>query len=170
MTRIMYVYDNKECINKQWNISKSSEPKKSTYYCPSIQILPFSNMSAIKVAKAALRTEIEKKIAQLSPEENRRQSQIVVERVIFSWKDRIYIISPSTLLQLFSLPKFKEAKNISVFLSMDSEINTEPIVRKIFEEGKQCFVPRWDLFVYCLYFDISLLLWFKIDLLFHHQS
>ncbi|XP_018572803.1 5-formyltetrahydrofolate cyclo-ligase isoform X2 [Anoplophora glabripennis] len=81
-------------------------------------------MSAVKVAKAALRTEIEKKLALLSPEERRRQSKIVVEK-------------------LFSLPKFKEAKNVSVYLSMDNEIDTEPIVRKLFEQGKGCFVPRY---------------------------
>lgn len=41
---------------------------------------------AVKVAKAALRTEIEKKLAQISPEEGRRQSQIVVERVLLKKK------------------------------------------------------------------------------------
>nr|CAI5843313.1 unnamed protein product [Callosobruchus analis] len=27
---------------------------------------------------------------------------------------------------------------------MDTEIDTEPVVRRIFEDGKQCFVPRYD--------------------------
>ncbi|KAJ8925491.1 hypothetical protein NQ315_009329 [Exocentrus adspersus] len=82
-------------------------------------------MSAIKAAKAALRKEIEKKLVQLSSDEKQKQSKIVVEK-------------------LFNTPEFKSAKNISVYLSTDNEIDTEPIVKKIFDEGKKCFVPRYQ--------------------------
>lgn len=56
---------------------------------------------------------------------------------IFSFKFHI-----NFCFQLFSLQAFKEARNVSVFLSLDTEIDTEPIVRRIFENQKKCFVPR----------------------------
>lgn len=39
-------------------------------------------------------------------------------------------------------PKYKEAKNISIYLSTDNEIDTIPILRHALEiDKKQCFVP-----------------------------
>ncbi|CAH0550305.1 unnamed protein product [Brassicogethes aeneus] len=77
-----------------------------------------------KTAKTLLRKEIAEKLKGISAEERNRQSEIVQEK-------------------LFSLPEFKSSKRVSVFLSMDTEINTEPIVRKLFDDGKECFVPRY---------------------------
>ncbi|XP_074036989.1 methenyltetrahydrofolate synthetase isoform X1 [Leptinotarsa decemlineata] len=84
-----------------------------------------SKMSAVKLAKAALRKEIEKRLAGLSPEDRNRQSEIIRNK-------------------LFALPQFQKSKNVSIFLSLDVEVDTEPIVRKIFEDGKKCFVPRYN--------------------------
>ncbi|CAH1185630.1 unnamed protein product [Phyllotreta striolata] len=81
-------------------------------------------MSNIKEIKAAVRDEISKKVANLSAEERNRQSEIVKRK-------------------LFDLPAFKNAKHVSIYLSLDTEINTEPILRKLFEDGKRCFVPRY---------------------------
>lgn len=46
--------------------------------------------------------------------------------------------------QLINLPSFQSSKRVSTYLSIDNEIDTEPIVRKIFETGKECFVPRYS--------------------------
>ncbi|XP_050498882.1 5-formyltetrahydrofolate cyclo-ligase isoform X2 [Diabrotica virgifera virgifera] len=81
--------------------------------------------SDIKALKTALRKEIEGKLGQLTPQERQRQSQIVKEK-------------------LFGLDQFKDARNISIYLSLDTEIDTEPIVRKIFQDQKRCFVPRYN--------------------------
>ncbi|XP_019874396.1 5-formyltetrahydrofolate cyclo-ligase isoform X2 [Aethina tumida] len=76
-------------------------------------------------AKGLLRKEIAKKLELIPIEERKRQSEIVKEK-------------------LFNLPEFQKSKRVSVFLSLDTEIDTEPIVRKIFEDGKECFVPRYS--------------------------
>ncbi|CAH1164208.1 unnamed protein product [Phaedon cochleariae] len=81
-------------------------------------------MSTVKLAKAALRTEIEKKLARMTAEERKKQSEAIQKK-------------------LLNLPQYKNAKNISVYLSLDSEVNTKPILERIFEDGKCCFVPRY---------------------------
>ncbi|CAH1107605.1 unnamed protein product [Psylliodes chrysocephalus] len=83
-----------------------------------------STMASIKEAKGALREATIKKLTNVSAEERKIQSEIVKEK-------------------LFELPVFKNSKNISVYLSLDTEINTEAIIAKIFEDGKKCFVPRY---------------------------
>ncbi|KAG5890636.1 hypothetical protein JTB14_034926 [Gonioctena quinquepunctata] len=87
--------------------------------------LTFKMGSAVKITKAVLRKEIEGKIALIPIEEKQRQSEIVKNKV-------------------FKLPQFRNANNISIYLSLDTEINTESIVRRIFEDGKKCFVPRYN--------------------------
>jgi len=76
-------------------------------------------------AKANLRKEIADRVSKLSPDEIQRQSKIVYEKLI-------------------NLPEFKSSKRVSIFLSTDSEIDTEPIVRKIFDDQKKCYVPRYS--------------------------
>ncbi|XP_056632823.1 5-formyltetrahydrofolate cyclo-ligase isoform X2 [Diorhabda sublineata] len=84
-----------------------------------------STMDAIKTTKAIVRKRMEEKLASLSLQEKQKQSKIVREK-------------------LFQLDAFKNSKNVSIFLSMNSEIDTEPIVRKIFDSNKRCFVPRYN--------------------------
>ncbi|XP_050293751.1 5-formyltetrahydrofolate cyclo-ligase-like [Anthonomus grandis grandis] len=81
-------------------------------------------MANIVEAKKAIRALIPDKIAQLSCEEKARQSKIVFNKLI-------------------NLPVFNTSKRISVYLSTADEIDTEPIVRTIFAQGKECFVPRY---------------------------
>lgn len=82
-------------------------------------------MNKISVAKATLRKKILTKISNLSNDIKDHQSEEVAK-------------------MLFSSPEFINAKRISVFLSTENEINTKPIVEKIFETKKQCFVPRYS--------------------------
>jgi 5-formyltetrahydrofolate cyclo-ligase len=74
-------------------------------------------------AKAAIRKQVAEKLTTVSQEEKLRQSREVLKK-------------------LLSLPSFQSSKRVSTYLSIDNEIDTEPIVRKIFECGKECFVPR----------------------------
>lgn len=90
--------------------------------------------------KEAIRKEIANNLKSLTREEKQRQSKIVFEKV------KTTLLKFSThmllLLQLINLPSFQNCKRVSTYLSIDNEIDTEPIVRKIFETGKECFVPR----------------------------
>lgn len=47
-------------------------------------------------------------------------------------------------LQLYNLPEFQNSKRVSIYLSTENEVDTENILRKLFELGKSCFVPRYD--------------------------
>ncbi|XP_066244943.1 5-formyltetrahydrofolate cyclo-ligase [Euwallacea similis] len=82
-------------------------------------------MAAIEASKTALRQEIALRIAKLTVEEKQRQSKIVFEKLI-------------------NLSAFKSSNRISIYLSTADEIDTELIVRKIFEDGKKCFIPRYS--------------------------
>uniref|UniRef100_A0A7M4FIC0 5-formyltetrahydrofolate cyclo-ligase n=2 Tax=Crocodylus porosus TaxID=8502 RepID=A0A7M4FIC0_CROPO len=39
--------------------------------------------------------------------------------------------------------KYKESQRIAVFLSMQDEIQTEDIIKDIFNQGKECFIPQY---------------------------
>ncbi|ENN80019.1 hypothetical protein YQE_03496, partial [Dendroctonus ponderosae] len=78
----------------------------------------YRRMASTSEAKAALRTEIASKLAKLTCEEKLSQSKSVFQK-------------------LMNLNAFKSSKRVSVFLSTATEIDTEPIVRKIFQDGKQ---------------------------------
>ncbi|KAM8958069.1 5-formyltetrahydrofolate cyclo-ligase isoform 2-T2 [Lycaon pictus] len=40
--------------------------------------------------------------------------------------------------------QYQKSKRISIFLSMHDEIETEEIIRDIFQQGKTCFIPRYQ--------------------------
>ncbi|XP_063846339.1 5-formyltetrahydrofolate cyclo-ligase-like [Scylla paramamosain] len=82
-------------------------------------------MSAIRSAKAALRKELQAKIKALSSEEQARQSMEVQKKVI-------------------SHSLYKDSKRVALYLSMANEVTTENIVRHALEQGKTCYVPRYD--------------------------
>ncbi|GJQ66140.1 hypothetical protein Trydic_g4205 [Trypoxylus dichotomus] len=82
-------------------------------------------MASTKASKDALRKEIAKRIELLTDEEKRKQSDKVIQK-------------------LFGLQAFLNSDRISVYLSTENEINTENIVRRIFELNKKCYVPRYD--------------------------
>ncbi|KJH51121.1 5-formyltetrahydrofolate cyclo-ligase [Dictyocaulus viviparus] len=74
--------------------------------------------------KKQLRSEIHERLYNLSSEEVRRQSDIVIQKVLSSeW--------------------FKNAQRISVFLHTYGEIETDRIVKECLESGKQLFVPQF---------------------------
>ncbi|XP_063918527.1 5-formyltetrahydrofolate cyclo-ligase isoform X2 [Zophobas morio] len=91
----------------------------------SFALFHYGTMATIATAKAATRQEIVEKLKTLTTEEKQRQCKIVLEK-------------------LLNLPSFQNCKRVSTYLSIDNEIDTEPIVRHIFETGKECFVPRYS--------------------------
>ncbi|XP_050299664.1 5-formyltetrahydrofolate cyclo-ligase-like [Anthonomus grandis grandis] len=81
------------------------------------------SMAEIDALKKALRVEVQAKVAKMPREEKTRQSQAVFHK-------------------LKNLPVFQNSKRVSVYLSIEGEIDTEAIVRHIFEQKKECFIPR----------------------------
>ncbi|XP_059570583.1 5-formyltetrahydrofolate cyclo-ligase isoform X1 [Alligator mississippiensis] len=80
--------------------------------------------AALWEAKRALRAELRRRLRALSEVEKRRQSRLLGRQVI-------------------GHPKYKESQRIAVFLSMQDEIQTEDIIKDIFKQGKECFIPQY---------------------------
>ncbi|KDR19647.1 5-formyltetrahydrofolate cyclo-ligase-like [Zootermopsis nevadensis] len=81
-------------------------------------------MSVTKEAKLILRKDIKKIIALITPEQKKYQSDLVTERFL-------------------ARPEYHKSRRISVFISMDDEIQTDKIIQNIFLSGKSCFIPRY---------------------------
>lgn len=80
--------------------------------------------AALGAAKRALRTELRQKLRALGAAEKQRQSRLLSRKVI-------------------EHSKYQESKRIAIFLSMPDEIQTEEIIKDIFKQGKECFIPRY---------------------------
>ncbi|KAM9637960.1 5-formyltetrahydrofolate cyclo-ligase-like isoform 3-T3 [Morphnus guianensis] len=80
--------------------------------------------AALRGAKRALREELRQRLRALGAAEKQRQSRLLSRKVI-------------------SHPKYQESKRIAIFLSMPDEIQTEEIIKDIFKQGKECFIPRY---------------------------
>ncbi|CAN7939454.1 unnamed protein product [Ixodes hexagonus] len=81
--------------------------------------------SSMRAAKNAIRVDMKKKLQGMSPEERIRQSAIV-------------------LAKFLSHERYKLSSRISIFISTDTEISTEPMIRQILQDGKECFIPNYD--------------------------
>ncbi|XP_069768151.1 5-formyltetrahydrofolate cyclo-ligase [Narcine bancroftii] len=82
------------------------------------------NMATLRAAKKALRLEMKRRVASLSEIEKQRQTGAVSRR-------------------LLAHPKYQNCQRIAVFLSMPDEIQTEYIIKDVFQSGKECFIPRY---------------------------
>ncbi|XP_074693190.1 5-formyltetrahydrofolate cyclo-ligase isoform X9 [Strix aluco] len=80
--------------------------------------------AALRAAKRALRGELRQRLRALGAAEKQRQSRLLSRKVI-------------------GHPKYQESQRIAIFLSMPDEIQTEEIIKDIFEQGKECFIPRY---------------------------
>ncbi|XP_046942471.1 5-formyltetrahydrofolate cyclo-ligase isoform X2 [Lynx rufus] len=47
------------------------------------------------------------------------------------------------ITEVIAHSQYQKSKRISIFLSMQDEVETEEIIRDIFRQGKTCFVPRY---------------------------
>lgn len=82
-------------------------------------------MNALKAAKSALRKQMKETLNSLSVEEKKRQSAAVTQKLLDS-------------------AAYQSANRLSIFLSMDDEINTGDILQHSLGSGKACFIPRYD--------------------------
>uniref|UniRef100_A0A8I6AG23 5-formyltetrahydrofolate cyclo-ligase n=1 Tax=Rattus norvegicus TaxID=10116 RepID=A0A8I6AG23_RAT len=84
-------------------------------------------MAAVTVnsAKRGLRAELKQRLRALGAEERLRQSHLLTQKVI-------------------AHSQYQNSKRISIFLSMQDEIETEEIIKDIFKQGKICFIPRYQ--------------------------
>ncbi|XP_023239705.1 5-formyltetrahydrofolate cyclo-ligase-like [Centruroides sculpturatus] len=81
--------------------------------------------AALRAAKDAVRSELKKKLSSLSLEERTKQSKIVAE-------------------QLLQNERFKGSNRISIYLSTEHEVQTEGILKHLFDVGKEVFIPKYD--------------------------
>ncbi|KAL6717170.1 hypothetical protein ACLMJK_005085 [Lecanora helva] len=80
-------------------------------------------MAALRIAKKELRTTIRHRLSQLSTDSIAKQCPVATKNLI-------------------SLPEYKLAKQVGIYLSMpQGELSTRDIVHDAFEQGKQIFVP-----------------------------
>ncbi|XP_031555154.1 5-formyltetrahydrofolate cyclo-ligase-like [Actinia tenebrosa] len=75
-------------------------------------------------AKKLLRREIKKRLSAMSAESRARESKLICEK-------------------LLSTEEYKSSSRISVYLSMPSEVNTDLILKDIFDSKRKCFIPRY---------------------------
>lgn len=73
--------------------------------------------------KAAIRTDMKKRLKLLSKEYVDAQTSLVFNR-------------------LFELPQFQSSTGVSLYLSMGGEVNTQVALLKCFELGKKVFIPK----------------------------
>ncbi|XP_011154455.1 5-formyltetrahydrofolate cyclo-ligase [Harpegnathos saltator] len=81
------------------------------------------NMATSSV-KSALRSKMKNILKNVSPEEKKIQSAKVFEK-------------------LCALKQYQESNRISLYLSTEDEIDTLPILKHIFDLGKEAFVPLY---------------------------
>ncbi|KAI9286885.1 hypothetical protein BC943DRAFT_275286 [Umbelopsis sp. AD052] len=81
-------------------------------------------MAAVKALKKALRKELAGRLKLVTSEVARKESNIVTEKLLGSHE-------------------YRNSKSVSVYISMDGEINTREVIRNIFDTQKACYVPRF---------------------------
>lgn len=52
--------------------------------------------------------------------------------------------APSASDEVIAHSQYQKSKRISIFLSMQDEVETEEIIKDIFRQGKTCFIPRYQ--------------------------
>uniref|UniRef100_T1JDZ7 5-formyltetrahydrofolate cyclo-ligase n=1 Tax=Strigamia maritima TaxID=126957 RepID=T1JDZ7_STRMM len=78
----------------------------------------------MQAAKATLRTQIKAKLIQLTDSDVNTQTNNVITK-------------------LFQDPLFVSSQKISVYLNMKHEIGTMAVIKYIFENNKECFIPKY---------------------------
>ncbi|KAE9526848.1 hypothetical protein AGLY_013496 [Aphis glycines] len=88
-------------------------------------------MELVKSAKTNLRVNLKKKLSLMTASEISEQSKIITNKLI-------------------SHPVYKSSNRVSIYLSMDSEVQTHSIVKNIFLSGKICFIPKYNTSEMCM--------------------
>ena len=79
----------------------------------------------VETQKARLRRELQGKLERLKPEAKRLRSQEILTR-------------------LFNHPKFSQARSLSTYLALPSEVETRPLLKEARGRGKKVYVPWVD--------------------------
>lgn len=82
-------------------------------------------VSQMKAAKMAIRADIKSKLKLMTAEDKIRQSKIIQEKFV-------------------NHCRYKSSRRVSIFVNMETEVSTEPIIRQIISDGKECFIPKYD--------------------------
>ncbi|KAL4121509.1 hypothetical protein QTP88_014007 [Uroleucon formosanum] len=82
-------------------------------------------MELVKIAKTNLRKNLKNKLSQMTATEIAEQSKIITNKIL-------------------SHPVYSRSNRVSIYLSMDSEVQTNSIVENIFHSGKICFIPKYN--------------------------
>uniref|UniRef100_A0A670Y6Z9 5-formyltetrahydrofolate cyclo-ligase n=3 Tax=Pseudonaja textilis TaxID=8673 RepID=A0A670Y6Z9_PSETE len=83
---------------------------------------PADMAANLHAAKRALRAELKRRLEGLSEAEKLRQSRLLAGKVMVH-------------------PCYLSSRRIAVFLSMPDEVQTNEIIKDIFQKGKECFIP-----------------------------
>uniref|UniRef100_G1LCH4 5-formyltetrahydrofolate cyclo-ligase n=2 Tax=Ailuropoda melanoleuca TaxID=9646 RepID=G1LCH4_AILME len=81
---------------------------------------------AVSSAKRSLRAELKQRLRAMSAEERLRQSRLLAQKVM-------------------AHSQYQKSRRISIFLSMQDEVETKEIIQDIFRRGKTCFIPRYQI-------------------------
>lgn len=81
--------------------------------------------ASIKAAKCAIRAEMKKQLRAMTAEDRLRQSRIILDKFV-------------------NHHRYKASNRISIFVNMETEVLTEPIILHILNDGKECFIPKYD--------------------------
>ncbi|XP_077173806.1 5-formyltetrahydrofolate cyclo-ligase isoform X1 [Paroedura picta] len=81
-------------------------------------------MAVVNAAKRALRAELKRRLRALSEAEKLRQSRLLAAQVV-------------------GHSKYRTSRRIAVFLSMSDEVQTAEIIKDMFQQGKECFIPLY---------------------------
>uniref|UniRef100_A0A452SIT3 5-formyltetrahydrofolate cyclo-ligase n=3 Tax=Ursus americanus TaxID=9643 RepID=A0A452SIT3_URSAM len=81
---------------------------------------------AVSSAKRSLRAELKQRLRAMSAEERLRQSRLLAQKVM-------------------AHSQYQKSRRISIFLSMQDEVETKEIIQDIFQQGKTCFIPRYQI-------------------------
>ncbi|XP_023049148.1 5-formyltetrahydrofolate cyclo-ligase isoform X1 [Piliocolobus tephrosceles] len=108
--------------------------------------------AAVSSAKRSLRGELKQRLRAISAEERLRQSRVLTQKVrdrlwrkprrtdsLKAWRPAI-----ADLRMVIAHSEYQKSERISIFLSMQDEIETEEIIKDIFQRGKVCFIPRYQ--------------------------
>lgn len=86
-------------------------------YPPSV-----SDPLSVKDQKSLLRKNLRQKLAELAAEEKLRRSQKIQQK-------------------LFEHARFQAAKTLVIYLALESEVDTKPVVEEALKQGKKVYVP-----------------------------
>ncbi|XP_052278348.1 5-formyltetrahydrofolate cyclo-ligase-like [Dreissena polymorpha] len=75
-------------------------------------------------AKAALRKELKRRLANMADCDRERESNGVTQKVL-------------------ELKEFSASRRVSLYLNMKEEVHTSAIMKHVLETGKECFIPQY---------------------------